>query len=231
MFLIIAFVLGAYVYSTMDIKRMIARTEGMEEPGKQTVNVPDGCPDLLIQRGPLFYLYNTKMPVINGANPVIFDSLEKYTEYYNSKTIGGQVCPPLFLQQENNAQGSDIYRIRPSPFNPFAGVPANSPLVQQYDGAVVKELDASRENGYNQNMYAGFDPDNMFIGRLTELDKVHASTEHTKISDNPMDTNWGGILYTQEQVDSGKYVENEVTRTNYATPKGAQVLPIYGPPN
>jgi hypothetical protein len=44
-----------------------------------------------------------------------------------------------------------------------------------------------------------------------------------------MDPNWGGVLYTQAQVDSGKYVENEVTRTNYVTPKGAQMLPIYGP--
>jgi hypothetical protein len=118
-------------------------------------------------------------------------------------------------------------------FNPFAGVPSTSPLVQSYDGSVVKELDASRENGYNQNMYPGFDPDNMYIGRVTDTDKVHDSTQTQnggQLSDNPMDHNWGGILYTQGQVETGKYVENEVSRTNYATPKGAQNLPIYGPP-
>lgn len=234
MFLLVTFVLGAYVYSTMDIKKMIASSEGMEPLRNQYQSplpvTPEGCPDLLIQRGPSYFLYNTKLPIVNGSNPVIFNSLEEYTAYYNSKNVTTKQCPPLFLQQENNTQGSDVYRIRPSPYNPFAGVPATSPLVQPYDGKIVDELDASRDNGYNQNMYPGFDPDNLFIGRLTQLDKVHQSTENTKISDNPMDTNWGGILYTQEQVDSGKYVENEVTRTNYATPKGAQMLPIYGPP-
>ena len=233
MFLFVAFALGIYVYSTMDLKHMIAKTEGMEEDiksnGVPQPVTPEGCSDLLIQRGPMFFLYNTKLPLTQGANPIIFKSLEEYSIYFNSRNATGKKCPPLFLQQENNSQGSDIYKIRPSPFNPFAGVPENSPLVQPYDGKIMDELDASRDNGYNQNMYAGFDPDNMFIGRKTALDKVHESTENTKMSDNPMDTNWGGVLYTQEQVDTGKYVENEVTRTNYATPKGAQMLPIYGP--
>jgi hypothetical protein len=256
-FLLFAFVLGGYVYATMDLKRIIAKMEGMsyeddideelidEEPQEDeniTENMtdgnyqspapatPEGCPDLLIQRGPLFFLYNTKLPLTQGANPMIFKSLEEYGTYFNGLKNTGRNCPPLFLQQENNSQGSDIYRIRPSPFNPFAGVPSSSPLVQPYDGQIVNELDASRDNGYNQNMYPGFDPDGLFIGRMTEIDQVHYSTENQKMSDNPMDSNWGGILYTQEQVDTGKYVENEVVRTNYATPKGAQMLPIYGPP-
>ena len=233
MFLLVTFVLGAYVYSTMDIKNLVAKSEGMEQLKNQYQSplpvTPEGCPDLLIQRGSSYYLYDTKMPLVNGSNPLIFNSLEEYGAHYNSKNVTTRQCPPLFLQQENNAQGSDVYRIRPSPYNPFAGVPANSPLVQPYDGTILQELDASRDNGYNQNMYAGFDPDNLFIGRLTELDKIHESTENAQVSDNPMDSNWGGILYTQAQVDSGKYVENEVTRTNYVTPKGAQMLPIYGP--
>ena len=240
-FLLIAFALGGYVYSAIDLKEMISKTQGTEgmetRPDKDYPSpapaTPNGCPDLLIQRGPLFFLYNTKMPITEGANPMIFKSLEEYSVYFNTLKARGLDCPPLFLQQENNSQGSDIYRIRPSPFNPFAGVPSTSPLVQSYDGSVVKELDASRENGYNQNMYPGFDPDNMYIGRVTDTDKVHDSTQTQnggQLSDNPMDHNWGGILYTQGQVETGKYVENEVSRTNYATPKGAQNLPIYGPP-
>jgi hypothetical protein len=235
MFLLFAFVLGGYVYSTMDLKNMIARTEGLEtrpdgDYQSPAPTTPEGCPDLLIQRGPEFFLYNTKLPIIQGANPMIFKSLDEYSNFFNSRKNAGKDCPPLFLQQETNTQGSDIYRIRPSPFNPFAGVPASSPLVQSYDGKIVDNLDASRDNGYNQNMYPGFDPDNMFIGRITETDKVHESTENAPMSDNPMDTNWGGVLYTQGQVDTGKYVEREVMPTNYATPKGAQNLPIYGPP-
>jgi len=243
-FLLLAFALGGYVYCAMDLKEMIAKTqgpqrtdetEGMEtRPDKNYQSpapaTPNGCPDLLIQRGPMFFLYNTKLPITDGANPLIFKSLEEYSVHFNTLKARGLDCPPLFLQQENNSQGSDIYRVRPSPFNPFAGVPSSSPLVQPYDGSVVKEIDASRDNGYNQNMYPGFDPDNMFIGRVTETDKVHESTQSGQMSDNPMDHNWGGVLYTQGQVETGKYVENEVAPTNYATPKGAQNLPLYGPP-
>ena len=235
MFLLVAFLLGGYVYSAMDLKQVISQLEGLEVQQDNNFQssvpvTPEGCPDLLIQRGQLLHLYDTKMPIINGVNPVIFNSLEEYSIYYNSQKSLGKNCPILFLQQENNAQGNDIYRIRPSPFNPFAGVPSNSPLVQSYDGIVIEEADASRDNGYNTNMYPGFDPDNLYIGRITETDIVHASTENAEISDNPMDSNWGGVLYTQGQVDSGKYIENEVTKPNYVTPKGAQMLPIYGHP-
>jgi hypothetical protein len=225
-FLLIAFVLVGYVYVALDLKQMISKTEGLEVVLASTTP-PEGsssCPDLLIQRGPQFYLYNTKLPTLQGTNPTIFNSLDEYRAHSANTN-----CPPLFLQQENNAQGSDIYRVRPSPFNPFAGVPADSPLVQSYDGKIVKYVDASRENGYNQNMYPGFDPQGLYVGRLTEVDAVSYSTQKSELSDNPMDPNWGGILYTQSQVDSGKYIDNIVTSTNYATPKGAQNLPIYGP--
>jgi len=233
LFLLVAFLLGGYVYSTMDLKQMISKMEGLEGgEGQPDANaIPNDCPDLLIQKGASLFLYNTKQPTKQGENPVVFNSLEEYGNYFKSSKSAGKKCPVLFLQHENNAQGNDVYRVRPSPYNPFAGVPANSPLVQPYDGKPVPELDASRDSGYNSNMYAGFDPDNLHIGRITELDIIHESTEKAPMSDNPMDSNWGGVLYTQGQVDSGKYVENEVTRTNYVTPKGGQNLPIYGPPN
>lgn len=237
-FLLFAFVLGAYVYSAMDLKHMIFPIENMadKDPKLQSrtnkkSETSDSCPDMLIQRGSVFLLYNTKMPRAEGKNPMSFDSLDKYHKYFNKLNATGTKCPPLFLQQENNAQGSDVYRIRPSPFNPFAGVPAESALVKPYDGEIVPQLDASRENGYNQNMYPGFDPAGLYIGRNTEVDRVHDSTMNAELSDNPMDPNWGGVLYTQGQVDSGKYIDNAVTSTNYVTPKGAQNLPIYGPQN
>jgi hypothetical protein len=224
MFLLVAFALGGYVYSTIDLKQMIAKTEGLE--GVIDNSQPDSnadtssCHDLLIQRGSKYLLYNTKLPEVEGTNPVTFNSLEEYGAYFQARNkLKGLNCPPLFLQQENDAQGNDVYRVRPSPSNPFAGVSANSPLLRPYDGKMVKELDASRDNGYNQNMYPGFDPDNLFIGRKTDVDVVHDSTKDAKMSDNPMDTNWGGILYTQAQFDSGKYAENSVESTNYAALK------------
>lgn len=232
MFLLATFALGAYVYSTMDIKRMIARSEGME-PQIQTTDdapakIPEGCPDLLIQRGTDLYLYDTRLPEEPDKNPIVFKSLDEYGDYIKKQK---PECPVLFMQQENNAQGEDVYRLRPSPFNPHCGIPAKSALLRHYDGHVIKALDASRENGFNQNMYPGFDPHGLYVGRNTNVDVVHNSTENEVISDNPMDSNWGGVLYTQAQVDSGKYEGNEVTPTHYPTPKGGENLPFYGPAN
>ena len=75
----------------------------------------------------------------------------------------------------------------------------------------VKIEDASRENtSYNTNMYAGFDPTNQYVGVYTNIDEIHTSTSYSELSDNPMDSNWGGVYYTKDAVDSGKYKDNEV---------------------
>uniref|UniRef100_A0A6C0HZC9 Uncharacterized protein n=1 Tax=viral metagenome TaxID=1070528 RepID=A0A6C0HZC9_9ZZZZ len=75
----------------------------------------------------------------------------------------------------------------------------------------VNVKDASRENtDFNTNMYAGFDPTGQYIGVYTNLDKIHQSTSFSELSDNPMDANWGGVLYTKDAVDSGKYADNVV---------------------
>jgi len=69
-------------------------------------------------------LYNSKQPVQAGVNPITFSSLDEYIYYIKVQRYKyGQYCPVLYLQQETNAQGQDVYRMRPSPFNPQAGLP------------------------------------------------------------------------------------------------------------
>ena len=51
-----------------------------------------------------------------------------------------------------------------------------------------------------------------YVGVYTNIDAIHDSTNAKKISDNPMDSKWAGITYTQQMVDSGKYVDNEVSK-------------------
>jgi hypothetical protein len=226
-FLFISFVVGAYVHSTMDLKYMIRRSEGMVESREDETAaaadepIDEGCPDVLVQRGTSLHLYNSRKPHVEGENPKVFKNLEEYSAYLKTQPKN---CPILFLQQENDAQNRDVYRVRPSPFNPSAGVPAQSALLKEYDGKVIDELDASRENGYNQNMYPGFDPQGLYIGRITETDVIHNSTKNDQLSDNPMDDNWGGVLYTQKKIDEGKYVENEVRPVSY--PNARTVVPV-----
>jgi hypothetical protein len=227
-FLIVVFMSGLYIYSVADLTALKNREkEGMEteaeaKEGGEKKSQQDDCPDLLIQRGAKLFLYYSTKPAEEGKNPAVFNSLEEYGTYMKTSK---EPCPILYLQQENNAQGNDIYRVRPNPYNPFAGVPAHSALLKKYNGSVVKYMDASRENGFNKNMYAGFDPQGLYVGRITDVDVIHRSTNRSAvISDNPMDPNWGGVLFTQKQLDSGKYEENEVTRPNY--PAAKTILPV-----
>ncbi len=64
---------------------------------------------------------------------------------------------------------------------------------------------------YNTGDYPAFDAWNQYIGEEVPLDKMfHLQQKAGKLSDNAMDTNWGGPLYSEEQVATGKYSENEV---------------------
>ena len=54
----------------------------------------------------------------------------------------------------------------------------------------------------------GFDPDNLYIGVDVPLDKIYHEGELNKVSDNAMDTNWGGVNYSRRVVSSGYYDAN-----------------------
>ena len=256
-FTLLAFIVGGYVYSTMDIKKQFARMESNREnriqegmysgvlPGhsvegfidraKIETMQPDPkesseeedttCPDLLIKSGAELHLYDTRKPNKDGENPIVFKNMDGYIEYLEAQRKAGTVCPVLFLQKESNAQGNDVYRARPSPFNTGAGLPITSNLNVGVNTTPIEVADATRDFGYNQNNYAGFDPYGLYVGRVTDVDQIAVSTEKEEISDNPMDANWGGVLFTQSAVDSGKYDENIVSRVVYPTPK-TEFIPI-----
>ena len=109
-----------------------------------------------------------------------------------------------------------------SPTN-YVSTPPVQPIVYKDDdkGIPIPVIDASREHGdYNKGNYAGFDPTSLYVGKYTEIDKVHDLTSKSgKQSDNPMDTNWGGVENTQKAVDSGKYDENNITKPRLFQPK------------
>lgn len=233
----VAFVVGGMVYASGDILTQIGRMEGFadlkeiegleDQGGDKKDNKPNGdkdnknqkegdkdskpngdndnCPDVMVQKGQQIVLYNTKKP---DQAPIVLKNLDEYATYREKNPSSS--CPILYLKQENNAQGQDVYRR----IIPGTGAPGTF-------AEPIKVLDASRDNGYNTGMYAGFDPYGLHVGQFTEVDRIHYSTEFDyKVSDNPMDTNWGGVLHTQSSVDSGKYDENNVEPPRYATPKG-----------
>jgi hypothetical protein len=187
------------------------------------------CPNMLIQKGSKFYLYNSKLAQVPGVNPIEFDNLEDYTEFLDWQRSQGIRCPVLYLQSTYDAQGNNVYKVRPSITDPQYGLPpsSNPPIgVASTSSEPIMEsslssdylnpnptllVDAGRNDPpYNQGSYPGYDQSSYYVGTTTPLDKMDADQENAEISPNAMDSNWGGAKYTQKLVDNGYYAGNEV---------------------
>jgi len=219
-FLVFVFLLGFYLY--------VFEFSTFKETMVSAPQTNSNCPDLLINRGNVILLYNSKLPEATGTNPIEFKNIDEYIVYLEGQRKLGIQCPVLYLQMENDAQGNDVYRLRPSPFDMQGGLP--TPVVDRENPVPV--IDSNRDHPpYNAGNYSGFDPMGLHIGEYTVLDEIHESTEKVPISDNPTDPNWGGVLYTESAIQSGKYADRVVTRPNYITPKGTFYPGLHPSPN
>ena len=200
-FLIVVFSL---VLLTSSVMREPMQTQTQPESKSKGSSIK--CPKVLIKKGEQLILYDDADEEIQQ-----FTSLDEYIDYLKNERARGISCPVLFLQKENDTQGRDVYRVRPGVFDQQGGM---APV------DIAPIIDANRKSKiYNVNNYPGFDPLGLQVGVYTQLDAVHDSTEKAKTSDNPMDTNWGGVEFTQDAVESGKYEDNEVGRPTYFNPK------------
>ena len=215
-FLLLSFISGIYFCLTHEVPIGV---EGMQDGIHPSGPTSIDCPDMLIKSGNALLLYNSKMAEEPGVNPLPFYNLDEYINYLEIQRAKGIHCPVLFLQEENNTQGQSVFRIRPNVFHQEGGLPSR-PAV--YNGFNIASVDISRNAiplvdssddypPWNRGLYSGFDPTGQQIGQYTTLDALHDSTYKGKsLSENPMDDNWGGVLYTKDAVDSGKYAANEV---------------------
>ena len=221
---IIVFLIGLFFYAKSSSSKY---SEGLTNNYQ---NAPR-CPNLLIQKGSRFYLYNSKLAQIPGVNPVEFNNLEDYTEFLDWQRSQNIRCPVLYLQETYDAQGNRVYKSRPSVSEPQAGLPPSSaapvgiasqvtPMMETSLEPVGDEaypnptllVDATRNDPpYNQNSYPAYDQTSYYIGTTTPLDQMNMEQEKAPISPDPMDPNWGGSAYTQDLVDKGYYKQNEVS--------------------
>lgn len=128
---IILFLAGLYFYIKHNYIIQESGYEGMENNNNNNNNNNlktdgKGCPDILVQEGSKFYLYNSKVVKVPGVNPVVFNNLEDYVEFIQWQRSQNINCPVLFLQQTLDAQGNSVYKIRPSPTNLQGGLPPSS---------------------------------------------------------------------------------------------------------
>jgi len=157
------------------------------------------CPTLLVRRGNKIMLLNKNKAEVPGVNPIFFNNLEEYTEFYEWQKSQGIDCPVLHFSEVEDAQGNTRYRMLDDIFTPKAG----------YDSYMKKTglaplYDANHSSPpYNQRSYPGYDPQNQNNGRYTALDKIFNDTSNK--SANAMDTSWAGREYTIRQIEKGKY--------------------------
>jgi hypothetical protein len=200
--IIIVFLAGIYFVA------MYGDPKSLE--GLTTMTGEIRCPNMLIQKGSRFYLYNSNLAQVPGVNPVEFENLEDYVEFISWQHSQGIRCPVLYLQQTYDAQGQSVYKARPSVTEPQGGLPPA--LSTNYPGAQTSGSGPGSTD-FNPN-YAGSPTINQPTsdGDLSNAAVLHGNeaSENMLFSPNAMDDTWGGKRYTQQLVDAGYYEGNEV---------------------
>lgn len=158
------------------------------------------CPTLLVRRGNKIMLLNKNKAEVPGVNPIFFNNLEEYTEFYEWQKSQGIYCPVLHFSEIEDAQGNTRYRMLDDIFTPRAGYDS-----YMKNNRKVKPLYDANHNSppFNSHSYPGFDPQSQNTGRFTALDKIF--NDNSLKSSNAMDTNWAGREYTIRQIEKGKF--------------------------
>lgn len=156
------------------------------------------CPNVLMQHGSKFHLFNSNLAKIPGVNPIEFGNLHEYVEFVEWQRSQGIRCPVLYLQQAYDAQGTAVYKARPDPQNLQGGLQDVQLGSHTNTDEASKLLDASRDDfPYNNNSFPAYDPDNQYIGIDTPLDKMFYESNDGQPSANAMDPSWGGVEYSR----------------------------------
>jgi hypothetical protein len=200
--LIVAFfILGLYYY--VNSSKVYEKMENKTEQSNYR------CPNMLIEKDGGYYLYNSKLAIVPGVNPIRFNSLEDYSEFIEWQNSQKISCPILFLQYSTDAQNNELIQVKPSIFENQGGLPSieRDPVNKDSKEFIDKNkiLDATRDNNkkYNTNMLDGIDTKNQSIGLETPLDKMFY--QKGEISVNPMDPKWGGKKYTETAIEQGEF--------------------------
>lgn len=229
LFLVVTIILGAVVTYYFDDLSYLYEPKSNAMKMKEFFVENKNCPNILVRKNGILMLYNTNKPQVEGINPMQFYTLDDYIKHLEIQRTQNIVCPVLFLQHESDAQGNNIYRARPSPFDMQGGLPPmNTVYIQDENNKFVPVLDATKDDPkMNKSPYYPFDAHGQHVGQLTEVDKIHVSTQNETISKNPMDTNWGGVTFTQNAVTEGDYKNREVRKPILYQPRGEVVKGVH----
>ena len=197
-FVIIFIILG--IYFIMNYEKDDTYSTMMEGFINNTEKNGYRCPNILIQKGIRFFLYNSNLAEVPGVNPIEFQNLEDYAEFMEWQRSQGIRCPVLYLQYTFNAQGEPIYQTRPSPTDLQGGISPSPSSYANPSPSILTEDDGPPHT----NSLSMASNENQTI-------TTNEKTENLLFSPNAMDDNWGGVNYTQSLIDQGVYNGDNVS--------------------
>lgn len=201
------FCLGLYILCKYpDLNYIEITNNGKHIEPFQSLFSHNSCENILIKKDNLYYLRNTNRPEIPGINPKIFNHLDEYTDYIEYQRSQGIRCPVLFLQNIENTQGEKSYRVFSDPEQSkyLQGLPFITESNEKEQDQIF--ISADLEN--NPGSYPGSDKSRMSNGYETILDKKIKLSDSK--SPNAMDTNWGGIDFTNDRIDAGDFDDDKI---------------------
>ena len=175
----------------------------------ETMDNRDKCYNMLIEKDGKIVLFNSKIPKKKGSNPIEFNNLDEYAEFYEKQKNLNKDCKLLYLQYTTDTQNNDLIQIKPSIFEVNTGLPITKKKETTKYFEKNKILDATLNSTpnsdikFNTGMFSGFDQYNQNIGLDTPLDKIYH--ELSEVSRNPADPKWGGKEFTKKALDRGEY--------------------------
>ena len=209
-FLLVIFLGGMYFYAKYTNPKILETLENNSKPR---------CPNLLIQFGCKYYLYNSNIQKVPGVNPIEFNNLEDYTDFLKWQHNVGIKCPVLYVQNTYDAQGNRVYKVRPCVSEPQGGLPPTvadnqlghtgfidtSIINSTFTSVTHDEIKGSAKNESKLND-TDFEKLNVeYPKSMTPVEKHYGT-----LDDDPMNHNWGGESYTDASVKAGKYKGSEV---------------------
>lgn len=215
---IILLIISIYLYTTRFFEGLVGNV---------------GCPDMLLQKGNQYLLYNTYIPE-SSTNPVVFDNLAQYAEYINVETEKGNKCPILFVQQVLGAQGDSTYKIKNNPINPQdIDYKSKEPSIAPNDNKIQNEYKTPYSRQLYMDNLASSLVQNLSMNEVMNVDKLELTKnillktqppctktmddiipfELNGLTADPMKTNWGGAEFSTELINNGYYSGNEIIKT------------------
>ena len=201
---IILFLVGLYFYAKTSYPK---HSEGLTN---SSGNTQARCPNMLVQKGSSFYLYNSNLAEVPGVNPIEFANLEDYVEFLDWQRSQGIRCPVLYLQESYDAQGNSSYKVRPSVTEQQGGLPPNPPVYPSATLSTNTNITATNNPQNNINSYPAYNQPTQLIDTPAPVNMPNVSPDGQLISPDAMDANWGGAQYTQSLINKGYYSGNNV---------------------